>query len=101
MTTPRKLAGLITRLDFVGFDEVQSITFEQPGQIQQALKHYMEFGEVKGFDVALTADAGVIVLPGKITPIVSTSTRTWLSTLAKYLANPQRLTVFMALFPVG
>ena len=36
----RKTGGLLTRFDFVGFDEVQSITFEQPGQIKQALKHY-------------------------------------------------------------
>ncbi len=58
----KKTGGLLTRFDFVGFDEVQSISFEQPGQIQQALKHYMEFGEIKGFDAMLTADAGVIVL---------------------------------------
>ena len=58
----KKVGGLLTRFDYVGFDEVQSITFEQPGQIQQALKHYMEFGEIKGFDAALTAEAGVIVL---------------------------------------
>ena len=58
----RKTGGLLTRFDYVGFDEVQSITFENPGQIQQALKHYMEFGEIKGFDAMLTADAGVIVL---------------------------------------
>lgn len=57
-----KQGGLLTRFDYVGFDEVQSITFSDPGQIQQALKHYMEFGEIKGFDAALTADAGVIVL---------------------------------------
>jgi len=58
----KKTGGLLTRFDYVGFDEVQSITFEQPGQIQQALKHYMEFGEIKGFDATLAADAGVIVL---------------------------------------
>lgn len=58
----RKTGGLITRFDYVGFDEVQSITFEQPGQIQQALKHYMEYGEIKGFDAQMSADAGVIVL---------------------------------------
>lgn len=58
----KKAGGLLTRFDYVGFDEVQSIMFEQPGQIQQALKHYMEFGEIKGFDAALSADAGVIVL---------------------------------------
>ena len=58
----KKTGGLLTRFDYVGFDEVQSITFEQPGQIQQALKHYMEFGEIKGFDAQMTSDAGVIVL---------------------------------------
>lgn len=58
----KKAGGLLTRFDYVGFDEVQSITFEQPGQIQQALKHYMEFGEIKGFDAQMATDAGVIVL---------------------------------------
>lgn len=58
----RKTGGLLTRFDYVGFDEVQSITFEQPGQIQQALKHYMEFGEIKGFDAQMSTEAGVIVL---------------------------------------
>lgn len=58
----KKTGGLLTRFDFVGFDEVQSITFKQPGQIQQALKHYMEFGEIKGFDAQTPSDAGVIVL---------------------------------------
>ena len=58
----KKMGGLLTRFDYVGFDEVQSITFDQPGQIQQALKHYMEFGEIKGFDASLASGAGVIVL---------------------------------------
>lgn len=58
----KKTGGLLTRFDYVGFDEVQSITFEQPGQIQQALKHYMEFGEIKGFDSQMSTDAGVVVL---------------------------------------
>lgn len=58
----KNTGGLLTRFDFVGFDEVQSISFSEPGQIQQALKHYMEFGEIKGFDAQTPADAGVIVL---------------------------------------
>ena len=58
----KKTGGLLTRFDFVGFDEVQSITFSEPGQIQQALKHYMEYGEIKGFDAQTPADAGVIIL---------------------------------------
>ena len=58
----RKIGGLITRFDFVGFDEIQSMSFVQPRQIQTALKDYMEFGEVQGFDASITADAGIIVL---------------------------------------
>ncbi|WP_155943545.1 BREX system Lon protease-like protein BrxL [Mitsuokella sp. oral taxon 131] len=58
----KKMGGLLTRFDYVGFDEVQSITFDQPGQIQQAMKHYMEEGEIKGFDAMIRAHAGVIVL---------------------------------------
>lgn len=58
----KKMGGLITRFDYVGFDESQSISFEQPNQIQAALKHYMEFGEVKGFDAQMVSDAGIIVL---------------------------------------
>lgn len=58
----KKTGGLITRFDFVGFDEIQSMTFVQPNQIQTALKDYMEFGEVKGFDASVVADAGIIVL---------------------------------------
>lgn len=54
--------GLITRFDYVGFDETQSIEFKPEGEIQTGLKTYMEFGEVKGFDAQMPADAGVVVL---------------------------------------
>lgn len=58
----KKMSGLLARFDYVGFDESQSIKFEQPSQIQAALKHYMEFGEIKGFDAQMAATAGIIVL---------------------------------------
>lgn len=58
----KKTGGLLTRFDYVGFDEVQSITFSEPGQIQQALKDYMEYGTIKGYDAQTPAHAGVIVL---------------------------------------
>jgi ATP-dependent Lon protease len=58
----KKIGGLITCFDYVGFDEIQSMTFVQPKQIQAALKHYMEFGEIKGFDAQMAADAGIVVL---------------------------------------
>jgi ATP-dependent Lon protease len=58
----KKTGGLITRFDFVAFDEIQTMKFDQPGQIQTALKDYMEFGEIKGFDSKTEADAGIIIL---------------------------------------
>ena len=58
----KKTGGLLTRFDFVGFDEVQSITFEQPGQIQQALKHYMNMARSKDSMPRCLLVAGVIVL---------------------------------------
>ncbi len=58
----KKMGGLITRFDFVAFDEIQTMTFVQPSQIQTALKHYMEFGEIKGFDAQMAAGAGIVVL---------------------------------------
>ncbi|NLB77114.1 MAG: BREX system Lon protease-like protein BrxL [Crenarchaeota archaeon] len=58
----KRTGGLITQFDYVAFDEIQSLKFEQPQQIQAALKSYMEFGEVKGFDTQIVADAGIIIL---------------------------------------
>ncbi len=58
----KKTGGLITRFDFVGFDEIQSMSFLDPAQIQTALKDYMEFGEAQGFDASVVADAGIVVL---------------------------------------
>jgi ATP-dependent Lon protease len=58
----KKMGGLITRFDFVAFDEIQTMRFDQPSQIQTALKHYMEFGEIKGFDAQMASGAGIVVL---------------------------------------
>ncbi len=58
----KRTGGLITQFDYVAFDEIQSLKFLQPQEIQAALKSYMEFGEVKGFDTQIIADAGIIIL---------------------------------------
>ncbi|MEN6386569.1 MAG: BREX system Lon protease-like protein BrxL [Phycisphaerales bacterium] len=58
----KKKPGLLSCFDYVGFDEIQSMKFQQPQEIQSALKHYLEFGEIKGFSGTLVADAGVVVL---------------------------------------
>ena len=64
----------------MGFDEIQSMSFVQPTQIQTALKDYMEVGEVQGFDASIVADAGIIVLSS---------------------VNRLLLTVSMVSYPVG
>jgi hypothetical protein len=48
--------------DFVVFDEIQTMVYKDPLEIQTALKHYMEFGEIKGFNSQMTSDAGVVLL---------------------------------------
>lgn len=57
-----KAPGLLMHFDFVAFDEIQSMSFKEPTEIQTALKHYMEFGEVKGFDTQMNSDAGIVLL---------------------------------------
>lgn len=68
----KKTGGLLTRFDFVAFDEIQSMTFKQPSEIQTALKDYMEFGEVQGFDAKIVANSGVIVL-GNFDPSIDSN----------------------------
>lgn len=54
--------GLITLFDFVAFDEIQSLKFKDPDEIQTALKGYMENGCVDGFGSKTIATAGIVVL---------------------------------------
>ncbi|MDR0854603.1 MAG: BREX system Lon protease-like protein BrxL [Clostridiales Family XIII bacterium] len=54
--------GLLMHFDFVVFDEIQTMIFNDPTEIQSALKHYMEYGEVKGFDTQMNSDAGIVLL---------------------------------------
>lgn len=58
----QKTSGLITRFDFIAFDEIQNMKFLEPAQIQAALTTYMQDGVVKGFDAEIPASSGIIVL---------------------------------------
>jgi ATP-dependent Lon protease len=58
----KRTNGLITRFDYVAFDEIQNMTFIEPAQVQAALTTYMEEGIVKGFDSEVPASAGIVVL---------------------------------------
>lgn len=76
------------------------MTFDKPSQIQTALKDYMEFGEVQGFDAQVVADAGVIVL-GNINASRFNVNENMMEEVSSVLASLHRLTAFMDLSPVG
>jgi ATP-dependent Lon protease len=57
-----KAPGLVTRFDYVAFDEIQNMKFIEPAQIQAALTTYMQDGIVKGFDSEVPANSGIVVL---------------------------------------
>jgi ATP-dependent Lon protease len=57
-----KKTGLIASCDFVAMDEIQSIRFDDPGEMQGALKAYMESGEATFGQVKIVGNAGIILL---------------------------------------
>lgn len=54
--------GLVASNDFVALDEIQSIQFADPGEIQGGLKAYMESGEFTVGKTRFVGGAGVILL---------------------------------------
>jgi ATP-dependent Lon protease len=58
----KRTPGLIAQFDFVAFDEIQTMKFDKPDEIQTALKGYMQTGKVKGFDSEINSNAGIVVL---------------------------------------
>jgi len=62
----RKTPGLVSRYDYVTFDEVQTIRFPDIDEIRGALKGYLESGEYRVGDYRGVGDAG-LVLMGNIT----------------------------------
>ena len=58
----KKSMGAITLYDFVTMDEIQTITFSDPAEIQAALKSYLEFGYTTVANVKLISQAGLIIM---------------------------------------
>jgi len=54
--------GLLTRCDVVVFDEVQTLSFDNPGLVVGTLKVYMEAGEFRKGNFRATADCGIVML---------------------------------------
>ena len=57
-----KSPGLIATNDFVALDEIQSINFNDPSEMQGGLKAYMESGEITVGKNRIIGGAGVILL---------------------------------------
>ena len=58
----KRTNGLVSRNDYVALDEIQSIKFTDPMEMQGALKGYMESGEFHVGDYRGTGEAGIILL---------------------------------------
>ena len=57
-----KSPGLVASNDFVALDEIQSINFPDPSEMQGGLKAYMESGEITIGKNRIVGEAGVILL---------------------------------------
>jgi ATP-dependent Lon protease len=58
----RKAPGLVSRYDYVVFDEVQTISFPDVDEIRGALKGYLESGEYRVGDNRGVGDAGLVLM---------------------------------------
>ena len=58
----KKTHGLVARYDYIAFDEIQSITFNDVLEMQGALKGYLESGDYRVGDIRGVGDAGLILL---------------------------------------
>lgn len=58
----RKTPGLISRYDYVAFDEVQTITFPDVDEIRGGLKGYLESGEYRVGDARGVGTAGLVLM---------------------------------------
>lgn len=58
----RSTPGIITRYDFVVLDEIESITFTDPSELQGALKNYLESGNFSVANYRGVSSAGFMLL---------------------------------------
>ena len=58
----RREDGLVFFHDYIAFDEIQKVEFDNPNEMTQTLQGYMEQGTVKIGDKSDVADAGFVML---------------------------------------
>lgn len=54
--------GIIKNHDFVAFDEIQTIVFQEPAEIQAALKAYLESGKTTIDNFELSSSCGLMLM---------------------------------------
>lgn len=58
----RKTPGLVTKYDYIAFDEIQTISFSDQAEIAGALKGYLESGECRVGAEKITGRAGIVIM---------------------------------------
>jgi len=58
----RQQNGIIRNHDFTAFDEIQTIVFQEPSEIQAALKSYLESGKTTIDNNEFTSECGLILM---------------------------------------
>lgn len=58
----KQVPGIMRYYDLVGFDELQSITFSDPAEIQAFLKNYLEYGKATVDNYEFMSQCGLILL---------------------------------------
>lgn len=58
----RKIPGVITQKDFISFDEIETISFSDEGEMQGALKSYLELGKFSIANYEGTSSSGMMLL---------------------------------------
>lgn len=54
--------GIIKNHDFTAFDEIQTIVFQEPSEIQAALKSYLESGKTTIDNVEFSSECGLMLM---------------------------------------
>lgn len=55
-------AGILKNHDFCAFDEIQTIVFQEPAELQGALKSYLEQGKATIGDKEFTSECGLMLM---------------------------------------
>ena len=55
-------SGILKNHDFCAFDEIQTIVFQEPAELQGALKSYLEQGKATIGDKEFTSECGLMLM---------------------------------------